>query len=157
MAEGERLVTAGRVGRPHGLDGSFAVLEPKHDLARGTELTVAGATHTVARRAGTDARPLVRLSGVDDREAAASLRGEPLLVSEAQAPLGEGEWLAVELIGCEIDGLGAVVRVIPGPSCDVLELDEGTLVPLIGDAVRSVDVQARQIEVDRRFLGLEEP
>lgn len=156
MAEGERLVTAGRVGRPHGLDGSFAVLEADHDLAQGTELTVAGATHTVARRAGTDARPLVRLSGVDDREAAAALRGEPLLVSETQAPLGEGEWLAADLIGCEIEGLGAVTRVIPGPSCDVLELDGGALVPLIGDAVRSVDVEARRIEVDRRFLGLEQ-
>lgn len=156
MAEHDRLVTAGRVGRPHGLDGSFAVLDPAHDLAKGTELTVAGASHTVARRAGTDARPLVRLAGVDDREAAAALGGERLLVSETQAPLGEGEWLTTELIGCEIEGVGVVTGVIAGPSCDVLELDGGTLVPLIGDAVRCIDVAGRRIEVDRRFLGLEE-
>lgn len=156
MPQSERPVTAGRVGRPHGLDGSFAVLEPSRDLALGARVTVAGQDHTVERRAGTDARPLVRLSGVADREAAAALRGEPLLVSEVQAPLAEGEWLTEDLVGCEIEGLGAVQGVIAGPSCDVLELEGGQLVPLIVDAVRSVDVESRRIEVDRRFLGLED-
>lgn len=156
MPQSERPVTAGRVGRPHGLDGSFAVIEPSHDLAQGTTVTVAGQDRSVERRAGTDARPLVRLSGVADRETATALRGEPLMVSEVPAPFGEGEWPTEDLVGCEIEGLGTVRRVIAAPSCDVLELDGGQLVPLIGDAVRSVDVEGRRIEVDRRFLGLEE-
>jgi 16S rRNA processing protein RimM len=156
VPERERLVTAGRVGKPHGLDGSFAVLEPDHELAEGTELTVAGEFRTVTRRAGTGARPLLRLTDVENREAAAALRGELLMVAEVEAPLREGEWLTADLVGCEIDGLGIVSHVIGGPSCDVLELDGGTLVPLIADAVRSVDVEGRRIEVHRRFLGLEE-
>jgi ribosomal 30S subunit maturation factor RimM len=48
------------------------------------------------------------------------------------------------------------VRVIDSPSCDLLELEGGQLVPLISDAVRSVDLDARAIEVDRRFLRLED-
>jgi 16S rRNA processing protein RimM len=152
----ERVITAGRVGRPHGLDGSFAVIEPGHELARGTKVTVAGRSLEVERRAGTDARPLVRLSGVTDRKAAAALGGELLLVSEAQEPLAEGEWLVEDLVGCEIEGLGSVTRVIAGLSCDVLEVEGGQLVPLIADAVRSVDAENGRIEVDRRFLGLEE-
>ncbi|MEJ7714580.1 MAG: hypothetical protein WKF40_02270 [Thermoleophilaceae bacterium] len=51
--------------------------------------------------------------------------------------------------------LGRVVGVLDGPSCDVLELSGGTLVPLIADAVRAVDLAARTVEVDRAFLGLE--
>jgi len=39
----------------------------------------------------------------------------------------------------------------------VLELDDGVLVPLIADAVTAVDIERRQIEVDRAFLGLGEP
>ncbi|MDX6678124.1 MAG: hypothetical protein QOE31_2176, partial [Solirubrobacteraceae bacterium] len=40
-------------------------------------------------------------------------------------------------------------------SCEVLEVGE-LLVPMVGDAVIAVDVPARRIVVDARFLGLEE-
>ena len=155
MAGSERLVTAGRVGRPHGLDGSFAVLDPQAELAVGTLVSVAGRERRVEHRAGTDERPLLRLEGIADRARAVALGGELLLVSDSQAPLGEGEWLAAELVGCQVEGLGAVRRVLPAPSCAVLELESGTLVPLIADAVRTVDLSRRRISIDRRFLGLE--
>jgi 16S rRNA processing protein RimM len=144
------LVSAGRVGRPHGRDGSFYVDRPHHELRLGTEVTIAGRSRRVERRAGSDQRPLVRLSGVGDRDAAAGLRGESLLVEEE---LGEDEWLASDLVGCRVAGLGEVRRVLDGPSCDVLELDDGTLVPLVSDAVRAVDPEAGTIEVDLEFLG----
>jgi 16S rRNA processing protein RimM len=152
-AEG-RQVSAGSVGRPHGLDGSFYVNHPAADLRVGTEVEIAGRTAVVERRAGTDERPILRLSGVGDRDAAGGLRGEPLLVPGAE--LEEGEYLIADLVGCEVPGLGTVKRVLPGPSCDVLEVgDEALLVPLISDAVTRVDLDGRLIEVDRRFLGLE--
>lgn len=141
------LVTAGRVGKPHGLDGSFYVEGPRHELPEGVALTVAGRTHRVARRAGTDERPLIRLDDVDDPRA---LRGELLLVEDE---LEEGEWLASDLVGCRVPGLGTVARVIDGPSCSVLELDDGTLVPFVSDAIERVDVDAREIHVRRDFLG----
>jgi 16S rRNA processing protein RimM len=141
------LVTAGRVGKPHGLDGSFYVEGPRHELPEGVALTVAGRTHRVARRAGTDERPLIRLADVDDPRA---LRGELLLVEDE---LGEGEWLASDLVGCRVSGLGTVARVIDGPSCSVLELDDGTLVPFVSDAIERVDVDAGEIQVRRDFLG----
>lgn len=150
-----RLVTAGRVGRPHGLDGSFWVESPAHALGPGTAVEVAGTTTIVKRRAGTDVRPLVRLRGVEDRDGASALGGELLLVSEHEAPLADGEWLAGDLEGCTVPGLGRVSRVLGAPSCDLLELEDGTLVPLVADAVTSVDLDRRRIEVDRRFLDRE--
>ena len=122
---------------------------PKHPLEAGTAITVAGRALRVARRAGTDERPIVRLEGVQDRDAAADLRGEPLLV---EAALEEEEWLAADLTGCRVEGLGEVARVLDGPSCPLLELDDGTLVPFVGDAVRSVDTAAKLIVVDLGFL-----
>jgi 16S rRNA processing protein RimM len=147
-----RLVTAGVVGRSHGLDGSFHVERAQHPFDVGSVLRLDGRERTVERRAGTDRKPLVRLGGVDSREAVAALRGELLLVEEE---LAEGEWLAEDLVGCRVEGLGAVMRVIDSPSCSLLELEGGELVPLISDAVRSVDLDARAIEVDRRFLRIE--
>jgi 16S rRNA processing protein RimM len=146
-------ITAGRVGRAHGLDGSFYVEHVSEPLEAGAEVMVAGRSVRVERRAGTDARPIVRLSGVADRNAAEALRGEAILVDGGV--LAEDEFLSADLVGCEVPGLGSVRRVIAAPSCDVLEVgDAGVLVPLISDAVKRVDTAGRLIEVDLEFLDL---
>jgi 16S rRNA processing protein RimM len=141
------LVTAGRVGKPHGRDGSFYVERPRHELPEGAEVSLAGHAHRIVRRAGTDERPLIRLADLDDP---GGVRGELLLVDDQ---LGEGEWLASDLVGLSVPGMGKVAQVIDAPSCSVLELEDGTLIPLVSDAVRSVDLEAGEIEVDRDFLG----
>jgi 16S rRNA processing protein RimM len=154
-------LTAGRVGRPHGLDGSFHVTRPRPTLlSLGGTVRVGGVTHEIARRAGTDERPILRLTGVEQRAGAEALRGEELLVARADAPaLEAGEYWAEDLEGCAVvtpDGreLGHVQRLGALPSCEVLEVGH-LLVPMIGDAVLSVDTAARRIVVDARFLGLE--
>jgi 16S rRNA processing protein RimM len=142
------LVSAGRVGRAHGRDGSFYVEEAAFDFPEGSRVRLGDAEQEVIRRAGTDDRPLIKLAGIDDPE---PLRGEILLVDEE---LEEDEYLVSDLLECEVPGLGRVRRVVDAPSCTLLEVgDEGHLVPLIGDAVKRVDVQRKIIEVDRDFLG----
>ena len=56
-------------------------------------------------------------------------------------------------MGCRVEGVGEVKRVIDAPSCPLLELDDGTLVPFISDAIVAVDVEARRIEADAGWLG----
>ena len=138
-------MTAGRVGKPHGLDGSFYVEGAAHPLPAETTLLLRDSPHKVVRRSGTDDRPLIRLSGVDDPGA---FRGELLLVDEQ---LGNEEWLASDLLHCSVPGHGRVVRVIDGPSCSVLELSDGVLVPFVTDAIRSV--RPGEIVVNEDFLG----
>ena len=156
------MLVAGRVGRPHGLDGSFHVVDARPDLLALGAVTLGDRSLRVLRRAGTDERPILRLEGVADRGAAESLRGSSLLVDRADAPvLGEDEWYAEDLEGClVVDGdrsLGRVRRLLALPSCEVLEVERDgapdLLVPLVRDAVRSVDVPARRIDVDSAFLG----
>jgi len=156
------FVEAGRVGRPHGLDGSFHVTRPRAELlAVGRAVTVSGRSREIERRAGTDERPIVRLAGSSTRTDAEALRGEALLVARDDRPgLGEDEWWPEDLVGCSVvDGdrpVGTVSAVTGLPSCDVLEVsrDEGdtVLVPLVRDAVRSVDVKDRRVDVDMRFV-----
>jgi 16S rRNA processing protein RimM len=161
-------LVVGRVGRPHGLDGSFYITRPKPRLlSLGAVLTVAESQLEVVRLAGTDKHPIVRLDGVSDREAAEALRGLELTVDTREAPvLADGEWWSHELEGCEVlDGartIGTVLRMIELPSCEALEvrpLDGGAslLVPMVKDAVRRVEPAARRIEVNLDFLDLATP
>ena len=128
MAGPQDWLAGGVVGRPHGLDGSFHVLSPRPALlALGTTVRAAGRDAAVVRLAGTDERPIVRLAGVDTREAADALRGTELLVPRSVAPpLEDDEWWAEDLVGCRVvDGeraLGRVIRLMPLPSCEVLEV-----------------------------------
>jgi 16S rRNA processing protein RimM len=141
------LVTAGRVGKPHGLDGSFYVERPQHALPEGLTLTIGSGAHQIARRAGTDDRPLIQLAGIEDPR---PLRGEVMLVEDQ---LEEGEWLASDLVGLEVPGMGRVARLVDAPSCTVLELEDGSLVPLVSDAIERIDLEAGEIHVNRDFLG----
>jgi 16S rRNA processing protein RimM len=162
-------MSAGRVGRPHGLDGSFYVTGARPRLlALGTRVALGSTVTEVVRRRGTDRRSIVHVHGIDDREAAEAVRGLELMVDAVDAPaLGEGEWWASELEGCEVfDGarrVGVVSRLVELPSCEALQVsiaegpNEGSagqelLVPMVRDAIRSVDVAARRIDVDMSFL-----
>lgn len=153
----------GRVGRPHGVHGAFHVSGPTDRvelLDAGRSVSVAGAEREIIWRRGTDRRPLLKLDGIDDRDAAAVLTGEPITIPRQEAgPMEEGEHLVADLVGCEVtDGdarVGRVCDVLLLPSVDCLEVerDAGTLlVPLVRDAVRSVDTAARRIDVDLGFV-----
>jgi 16S rRNA processing protein RimM len=152
------------VGRPHGLDGSFHVLEPSPLLlAEGAEVVLDGHALRIVRRAGDERRPIIRLEGVKDRSGAERLGGTVLFAARAQAPeLGPDEWWAEDLEGCSVRDrgrpVGTVRRLLALPSCEVLEVERtdggaNLLVPLIADAVRVIDADRREIEVDLRFLG----
>jgi 16S rRNA processing protein RimM len=155
-------LAAGRVGRPHGLDGSFHVTRPRGALLPlGAKVRVGDREAEIVRRAGTDERPILRLAGHEDRAAAEALRGSDLLVHRDAAPaLADDEWYAEDLEGCRVvDGLvdvGRVRRLVALPSCEVLEVErdgeEDLLVPLVRDAVRSVDVAEGVVDVDLAFL-----
>ena len=47
--------------------------------------------------------------------------------------------------------------MVPLPSCEALEVarpgEPDLLVPMVRDAIRSVDVAGRRIEIDLSFLG----
>jgi 16S rRNA processing protein RimM len=146
------------VGRPHGLDGSFYVVGASPDLPRDGFVRVGDAPREIVRRAGTDERPILRLEGCTSRADAEALRGLEL---RAAVALEEDEYWAHDLEGCAVvDGdvpVGFVRRMTALPSCEMLEVDrpDGSelLVPLVQDAIRSIDVAARRIDVDLGFLG----
>ena len=107
---------AGRVGRPHGLDGSFHVIRPG-SFAEGQTVYVDGVPRVLERLAGTRDNPIIRLAGCGSREDVEALRGLSLEVCET---LEADEYWARDLVGCEVvDGarpVGVVSRMIALPS-----------------------------------------
>lgn len=162
---GERAqwLPAGRIGRPHGLDGSFRVTRPRPELlGRGTTLQVGEREAVIERRSGTDERPILRVSGISTPEEVKAFQGQDLLCRRSDAPeLPDGKWWPEDLAGLVVrDGgewVGKVRRMVALPSCEVLEVERDgapdLMVPMVADAVRSIDVEAGEVDVDLRFMG----
>ena len=126
-------------------------------LADRDEFVVGGERVAVTRRAGTAQRPILKLAGCASREDAEALRRSELRVPLDEAPaLAEGEFWAHELVGCRVtDGdreVGVVSRMVALPSCEAVEVGD-LLIPLVADAIRSLDLEARRIDVRMEFLG----
>src|SRR5690242_1716641 len=96
-------VVIGRVGKSHGLDGSFVVegaSEARELFAKGAKLLVEGSEVTVVGSKQARGRPVIRL----DRRVA---RGAPLEVPRsALAATGEDEYYVFELVGLEVSEEG---------------------------------------------------
>jgi 16S rRNA processing protein RimM len=156
-------ISAGRIGRPHGLDGSFYITKPREGVfSLGLAVHCGGRATTVRRLSGTAQKPVLALEGVHTREAVEALRGEDVWVArDLLPPLADDEFWAEDLEGCAVtDGdraVGTVRELLNLPSCDVIEVVRdgapALLVPLVRDAVRSVDVATRTVDVDLAFLG----
>jgi 16S rRNA processing protein RimM len=145
-------VTVGRIGRPHGLDGSFVVEDASDDprwFEVGSRLLVGDGELEVVGARTAGGRPVIRLAGE-------APRGAQLQVArEALPPTGEDEYYAFELVGLEVvEGerpLGRVVSVLPGVANDSLELEGGELLPLVGDCVLGIDLEIGRILVAPGF------
>ena len=144
------LLEVGRIGGAHGLRGEVAVVLVSNRLERlapGSRLhTDAGPLRVEAARPHGN-RHLVRFEGVGDRNRAERLRG---LILRAE-PIADADELWVhDLIGTRVvdqhgEDRGEVAAVVANPAGDLLELADGTLVPL-RFAVRCMP--GRPIEVD---------
>jgi len=147
------LIAVGRVGKSHGLDGSFVVedaSETRELFARGAKLLVEGEEATVVGSKQARGRPVIRL----DRRVA---RGASLEVPRSTlAPTGEDEYYVFQLVGLEVSEeggrvLGTVTDVAPGIANDVLALDSGLLLPMVEECVLAVDLDARRIVIAAGF------
>jgi len=147
-------VPIGRVGRPHGLDGSFFVEGPSDRpgafavgavvFANGEPLKIVSSKH------GSQQRPVIRLERRVDRGA------ELAVPRESLPPLGEDEYYSFQLVGLAVEEeggrvLGRVRDVLDYPANDVLELDTGLSLPLVEACVRKVDLESGRIVVAQGF------
>jgi 16S rRNA processing protein RimM len=148
------LVAVGRVGRPHGIDGSFFVddaSEADERFARGARLYAGGEpVEVVGAKRGAGGRTVIKL----DREVP---RGAVLAVPRSALPAPEEDaYYVFQLVGLEVEEeggrrLGTVADVHNGPANDSLELDTGLLLPLVAACIQDVDLAAGRVVVAPGF------
>jgi len=149
-------VKIGQIVGAWGIRGQVKV-EPLTEFADrfkiGTRLRLGGHWVTVEDFSVHKGRPLLKLSGVDDMNAAEALQWQYLELEDAPpVELEEDEYLSEDLIGMQVtttagEQLGRVDRVLPYPAHDVLQVGE-ILIPAVKQFVKKVDLKARRIEVE---------
>lgn len=160
------MVVVGRVAGPHGIDGLMRIIS----FTRPVENLMSyapwffhrdGAWRQVAVRADGARRHdnsfLCRVDGIDDREAAAALRGVLIGVPESALPeSGPDEYYWRDLIGLDVvtlagDRFGRVENLMATGANDALIVSDGAnerLIPFIGSVIRDVDLGRSVIVVD---------
>jgi 16S rRNA processing protein RimM len=129
----------GRIGSPHGVRGEVTVTfvtNRSERAAPGTELHGGERTLVIVSARPHHGKWLVRFEGIDDRNAAETLRGTLLTAPPLRAAaLEDGEYWVHELIGARVvdpagGALGTIVAVEANPANDLLVLDTDALVPI---------------------------
>ncbi|MCQ3803319.1 MAG: ribosome maturation factor RimM [Acidimicrobiia bacterium] len=114
-------VPVGRIGPPHGLDGTVYVWPDTDDPTRflpGARLQVEGREIRVERIRRNPERLFVKFHGISDRTSAERLRGRRLFIEERQRrPLGDGEYWPDQLEGLQVrtprgESVGLVKQVV---------------------------------------------
>ena len=161
----------GVIGRPHGLAGEMTL---RAHNSRGSDLTGVPALILESERERQERKVrsarrgvdcwLLRLDGVDSRDAAAALTHFEVRVRKRfLPPLGPGEFFVEDLLGClvrteEGEVLGDVVSVFWSGAHDVMSVarpggggeadtDPELQIPIVPTFVRDVDVRARRVLV----------
>lgn len=143
----------GRIGPPHGLDGTVYVWPDTDDPSRfapGARLQVGDRDLRVERTRRTPERLFVKFAEIADRTSAGHLRGRRLYIDEVQRrELGSGEYWPEQLEGLDVripsgETVGRVKGVIWADAQDRLVIETGgglREVPFVDDLVPSVRVE----------------
>jgi 16S rRNA processing protein RimM len=162
------LLSIGRVSRAHGLRGELRVelhfagsdaLEHVDELwlAEGFETPDGARVYSIEAARAVPKAYLVKLAGVDDRNAAELLQKRSVWVPRSALPASEdeSEYYLVDLIGAKVVGpegeIGTVVEIATHPSVDsiVIRTADGRTLeqPLVPDWIARVSVAEKLVEL----------
>ena len=158
MAEPQDPVTIGTVVGTHGVRGTVRVRPAGtgEHLREGVNPYVSGARRPIRGVRVTPKGFHLDLKGVDDRRAAAALRGEALVLDRADLDSPEeGEFYVADLVGLTaVDGagtpIGEVAETFETAAHEVLVVrtpDGDVLVPFTMEHVPGVDLGAGRVDV----------
>ena len=128
------LLEVGKILKPHGLDGELIVdlsTNRNERLNSGSVISTQKLKLNVKRSRPHQKKFIVLFEGIENREQADELRGETLFAESVE----DGTVWVHELVGAEVidqEGInrGLVTSVVHNPASDLLELEDGNLVPL---------------------------
>lgn len=155
-----------RVLKPQGLKGEFKLKPFVDDISRFYDLS-----HIYLKKENQYIEYLVekartykqfaylKVTGIEDCDAAEALRGSYIYIDKASAKKPEGSHFIADLIGMEIRGTdgflyGVLKNVLQTGAADIYEVkgEKSFLFPAVPHVVLSVDEEKRVISVDHARL-----
>ena len=148
--------------KPHGLDGEVWVdldTDFPERLLELRDLQIVGPggarAATVEYVKGiTGGRCIVKLEGVDDRDAAEGVRGQVLRTSrETLPPPPDGMYYDFQIIGLRVvttngHAVGRISDILRTGAIDVSETDTGVLIPAIEAIIKEIDLEQEQMLIE---------
>jgi len=162
----KETVLIGKVGSPVGIKGEVRITlyaQDSTNLKEGKVLLLERAGKTIdaaiKRLRYQKDRPVVKLDGIDDRNAAEEIRGMDVSIYASDLEeLPEGEHYVRDLIGCKVidvtndKEVGILRDVIQNTAQSILDVEtaEGrsVLIPAVEAFLRGIDEEAGIIEVE---------
>lgn len=154
-----KRIVVGKVAKPQGIKGEVKLqcyVDAPEGFLRIKEVYVGEVLRTVKRARCVGADVYLTLEGIDDRNAAETLRNQEISVPRAKAEgLKKGDYFVADLVGlkvvCEGETLGVVEDVLQYGAADVFDIrgDKQYLVPFLKALVLGIDIEAGTMTVDK--------
>ena len=153
------LFRLGKITSPVGIKGEMRVYSYLDELTRFSdigEVLLDGRRVKVEKVRFQKNMAVIKLAGIDDRNASELLRGKDLFIEKAELDLGEDTYFTDELTGCAVvdeegNKLGTLAEVIANPAHDLyrVEREDGSsfLMPAVKAFITALEPENRLIRV----------
>jgi 16S rRNA processing protein RimM len=165
LPSNDTLVALGLIQKPRGLRGELLVKlyqAASPNLQAGLAVSIKAANKTIELKIQylklANSRCWIKFEGIDDRNQAEMLSGGEICCRREQlAELPREEHFVFDLIGLMAvdknnNQIGIVKEVMNNPANDLLEIESShgiILVPFIKEFVKEINLEKRQIIIDR--------
>ena len=156
-----------KVLKPQGLKGEFKLKPFVDDISRFYDLSHIYlkknnryVEYPVEKSRTYKQFAFLKVTGIDDCDAAEAIRGEYIYIDKAGAKKPEGAHFIADLIGMDVIGTdgtrhGTLKNVMQTGAADIYEIkgQKNFMIPAVPHIVLSIDEEQRVITVDSERLG----
>ena len=151
MKQMSRFIPAGKIVNTHGVRGEVKIevwLDSPAFLAQFPRIFVNGSEYRLLSSSRQKQFLLARLEGIDDVNAAMTLKGKEIQIAREDADLPEGGYFLQDLLGARVvteegEEIGTLQDVMERPASDIYVVIDKSgnerLIPAVPEFIRSVD------------------
>ena len=153
-------IKLGKITAPQGIKGEVRVYPYTDELTRFSEIEsvlLDGQKRKIQNARYMKNMAVLKLEGIDDRNAAETIRGKELLLSKEDLwEQPEDTYFIDDLLGCSVDSedgssVGTLKSIISRPAQDLYEIERADgstfLLPAVKEFIKNVDLDNRIITI----------
>ena len=152
-------IELGKITAPVGIKGEIRVypyLDEETRFYAVKKVMLDGAEYGVQKLRSQNGMLVIKLKGIEDRNAAEALKNKVLLVSRSSLELAEDSYFSQDLLGMEVvdeEGslIGRLGEILQNPAHDLyrIEKEDGSsfLLPAVKAFIIGVDTEAKRMTV----------